>query len=394
VGAESNAPDDEVVRPIQSKGKKTVVVLACRYDTPNGRPFDPDHRRLDALAAAYPQLHVLGSTELNPAPRATGAAASQHVNANWKKSLAPVLEEEPRVLLLDYFWLATGYYESNYGTNWLSAKLHEALVIGSVDVMILPEDTSDSLATMAAAAKSRSKFPPTGVAMEYLTAAEAEKHHPLVVATLAIDNDLKGLWHKNQSARGRYHDGQMSRLAATHPFVVVYRTGLDWRSYFAELRVAPASEEAAAHAAVGGGDNDDDDDDDDGGARGDATAASETEPDGIGSGSILVVFQVPSSSAGVPLSSPNAASHQDKKDKKDKKAKGVADAVASLMRAAGDADAAEQIVHHAPAEMSLAQLGATFDTVVRTWAAHKPARSTNPTHPNPTQTNPTQLNST
>ena len=66
------ALDDEVVRHIESKGKKTVVVLACRYDMPNGQPYDPDHLRLDALAAAYPQLHVLGSTELNPAPRATG----------------------------------------------------------------------------------------------------------------------------------------------------------------------------------------------------------------------------------------------------------------------------------------------------------------------------------
>lgn len=54
--------DGKVVRHTKSKqGGNTVVVLACRYDMPNGQPYDSDHLRLDALAAANPQLHVLGN---------------------------------------------------------------------------------------------------------------------------------------------------------------------------------------------------------------------------------------------------------------------------------------------------------------------------------------------
>jgi hypothetical protein len=131
------------------------------------------------------------------------------------------------VILLDYFWLERSYYESNYGMNWLDTKCHDAFAPGSsTEVMILPADSSGNMCHML---KSRPPLP-KGVTIEHISAADAELHHPLVLATLDIDDELKLV------ARGRFHEVQVKRLDPLWPFVVIHRDACDWRAYLASTR--------------------------------------------------------------------------------------------------------------------------------------------------------------
>lgn len=92
-----------------------------------------------------------------------------------------------KVVALDYFWLQSSYYETNYGTNWASEKVQTFLDKG-VPCVILPYDkegekrqleTTGSLFEQIQRAKAAGLCPPYfDISWE-----EAKELHPLVKAS-------------------------------------------------------------------------------------------------------------------------------------------------------------------------------------------------------------------
>ena len=226
-------------------------VLACKYDEPNKNGDCPDHLRLDALQELYPGLKVIGCSEYVPRSEkrrsadaeivAQNAKHDTHVAANFKKSLRDIIKNtDPKVLMLDYFWLQPGYYEERYGMNWLQSKIRELFVSYRCEVLLLPVDSRGAVRRMHDASFDDR---PAGIEIEFVSEADGLKHHPLVRATRHIDADLRALSGRVTHAKGRWHDMQKLRLATPEPFVVAYRSGVDWRAYLDGLCALPPAPE-------------------------------------------------------------------------------------------------------------------------------------------------------
>jgi hypothetical protein len=145
----------------------------------------------------------------------------------------------PKILMLDYFWLQPGYYEERYGMNFLSSKvdsdvgskIRELFISHQCQVMLLPCDSRGAVREMY---KHSFDDRPDCVCIDFVDERDGLKHHPLVRATRHIDSDLKELAKRVQHSKGRWHDMQMLRLQNPEPFLVAYRKGLDWRAYLDE----------------------------------------------------------------------------------------------------------------------------------------------------------------
>ena len=130
------------VKRQKTEDPESCVVLACKYDTPNKNKDCPDHVRLTRCRNCTLRL-VVGCSEYRRGPspgfevrqgrrRHQGQANTKedtHISANFKKTLREILRgRNPKVLMLDYFWLQPGYYEERYGMNFLSSKWIRTLV--------------------------------------------------------------------------------------------------------------------------------------------------------------------------------------------------------------------------------------------------------------------------
>lgn len=249
---------DAIGQPTPKKLKadpESCVVLACKYDTPRQKPECADHVRLDALQKLYPSFRVVGCSEYRPSAKAMNAKSGKaddvimgqakekdetHISANFKKTLKEILRgRNPKILMLDYFWLQPGYYEQRYGMNFLQSsvdsnvgsKIRELFISHQCQVMLLPCDSRGSVTEMYEASFDDR---PDCVCIEFVSEVDALKHHPLVRATRHIDDELRALADRVQHSKGRWHEMQMLRLANPQPFLVAYRRGLDWRRYLDE----------------------------------------------------------------------------------------------------------------------------------------------------------------
>jgi hypothetical protein len=216
------------------QGARDVVVLACKQKDPalplHKRPKnrDPDNIRLRELQRMYRGWRVIGCTEMNVWDGSDTSAF--FVSEGFGQSLLTILEKtNAELLLLDYFFLAVGYYLRRYLRNWLSSKAVEAFqgvdgVGGCVKVMILPCDTYDAggMRHMMDNAKL-----PDGVCLDKCSMKDALLFHPLVCATVSCHDDLVKC--KDPS---RIHEFQTKKwLDPVCPFIVLYKAGLDWRSW-------------------------------------------------------------------------------------------------------------------------------------------------------------------
>ena len=243
------------VKRQRTEDPESCVVLACKYDTPNKNKDCPDHVRLDALQKLYPSFRVVGCSEYRPGPKSLDSKSGKaddvimgqahakedtHISANFKKTLREILRgRNPKVLMLDYFWLQPGYYEERYGMNFLSSKvdsdvgskIRELFISHQCQVMLLPCDSRGAVREMY---KNSFDDRPDCVCIDFVDERDGLKHHPLVRATRHIDSELKDLAKRVQHSKGRWHDMQMLRLQNPEPFLVAYRKGLDWRAYLDE----------------------------------------------------------------------------------------------------------------------------------------------------------------
>lgn len=164
--------------------------------------------------------------------------------ANFKKSLREIVKgRDPKVVMMDYFWLQPGYYEERYGMNFLDSKVRELFVSHDCKVMLLPVDSRGAVRAMYDGSFADRPTGDYSVKIDFVSESDGLRHHPLVRATRHIDAELRDLAKRVKHSKGRWHEMQMLRLAYPDPFLVVYRAGLDWRRYLDSLCVlGPASE--------------------------------------------------------------------------------------------------------------------------------------------------------
>lgn len=127
-----------------------------------------------------------------------------------------------KVVALDYFWLQSAYYETNYGTDWASDKVQTFLDKG-VPCVILPYDKGGearALETTGSLLEQIQRATAAGLCPPYFDISweEAKMLHPLVKASEETYLDLVTPKNKpvNLSAFERY-------LNETRTFAVFHR---------------------------------------------------------------------------------------------------------------------------------------------------------------------------
>lgn len=242
------------------EGKRMVMAFAMCFAQPTKRTCDS--LRLRTLNEVFPMSHAVGVAEYESnqhgEPRAASPNLGQarpdsvpegeertHIAADFRQSrgFATIMDQAPGAfMMLDYFWLEKDYYNNRYGDKWVSSHLETFFKKGLVPndpnkVAILPVDVPQSgnmldmlsssamphgkehrlAASLEPTACLTKKLKALGVSFQFMTRKMAEEHHPLVLATLQCEPELK------QIDAGRIHRIQITRCDQDTPFVVFFR---------------------------------------------------------------------------------------------------------------------------------------------------------------------------
>lgn len=126
--------------------------------------------------------------------------------------------QPPKVLILDYFWLQQGYYETNYGENWCEkvCMLFNARQWRNLDVVILPVGVHRDDSMRAQMRKMKGN---AATANHFVMSnEEALQWHPLVAHTVKVDSVLD-----QKIGEGRCHEVQIERCDG---FCVIMRPNM------------------------------------------------------------------------------------------------------------------------------------------------------------------------
>ena len=136
------------------------------------------------------------------------------------------------IFLLDYFWLECGYYRdpppggrlsrtvNGYGGRWFSHTLPLFFEHGGC-VVILPNDRWGQLAELLPHPLAETGGP--GLGFKYLSVSEAERVHPLYVATARITDAGTGFLRGTGVQNERNNDSAVRQyLDPQKPFLVVF----------------------------------------------------------------------------------------------------------------------------------------------------------------------------
>jgi hypothetical protein len=126
---------------------QTTVLYALAMAHNNQR----DRRRLQTLKHDNPTVRVITVSE-----NLHSIGTQSHLDCNFASErgqrglcahIARVRGTSPLariVVALDYFWLPTHYYTTNYGTRWLQHGAH-ALIVSGADEVLLPYDNGEKI---------------------------------------------------------------------------------------------------------------------------------------------------------------------------------------------------------------------------------------------------------
>lgn len=240
------------------------LVLGCKFDVPvderdENESRDPDYLRLFGMRDIYPSALVYGCTEkLCSEGRAHHIFARNFTNPRVVKDILECFPGGVSAVFLDYFWLQTGWYRHRYGGDWFAWSRAAFSQMPALQCCILPVDggrarcgggQSDMLAALQT---FEDRGGDGAFDVHLMTLLEAETYHPLVLATMLVDNELNS--HFGKSARTHDHqvewlwghaDGQPhhSRPRSARNdrgggpcFIVVCRKGLNWKEWLLGLQ--------------------------------------------------------------------------------------------------------------------------------------------------------------
>ena len=134
------------------------------------------------------------------------------------------LRPDTTCMLLDYFWIAQGYFSSSYGMDWVSAKVPRAFAVcPRLRCFILPNDSTLAMAKMLQ--QDGEKLLLCSIAFHYLTWREARTLVPLVRATEEARPEELGQDFREQ----------WKCVDASQPLIVFHRCTETWRAALGSL---------------------------------------------------------------------------------------------------------------------------------------------------------------
>lgn len=210
----------------KSTRRQELIALAF---TPGS---DRDVIRLDSLASVVRRgvtITAVGEAASNSVEPGSRKWSYKAHNFRQLRGFESILTASTVGILLDYYWVQTAYYRNAYGTNWLESKAPAAFhACPALRFVVLPYDAgSTDVADMVASGAANLQA--YGLAVTDMTDEEAKELHPLVVATEAAAKANKSLREADTVQRQRY-------WRSPAPFVVIHRSGDDWRQAMSSLK--------------------------------------------------------------------------------------------------------------------------------------------------------------
>jgi hypothetical protein len=179
-----------------------------------GHPLSPPPLDPSPTIIAVSNKHEVSTIEDQP---------FTHLDADFKtpRGLLRCLSPATRIVVLDFFWIPPLYFAIRYGTNWLTEKLPQCFSsFPRLETVVLPVDKfGGAMAGMLANPKGREALRKAGIGVRRMSRAEAERCHPLVLATARAAEDEEDRKAYGLGEEGwRYVDDEF-------PFVVFQRLG-------------------------------------------------------------------------------------------------------------------------------------------------------------------------
>jgi hypothetical protein len=106
-------------------------------------------------------------------------------------------------IALDYFWVASTYYRDRYGLDWVREKVRAAFArCPKLRCILLPVDRfGGAMRAMLEEDDDVRRLYEGGITWRFMSAAESRACHPLVRATAAAADDLRGQGREKESAQ-------------------------------------------------------------------------------------------------------------------------------------------------------------------------------------------------
>jgi hypothetical protein len=179
-----------------------------------GHPLSPPPLDPSPTIIAVSNKHEVSTIEDQP---------FTHLDADFKtpRGLLRCLSPATRIVVLDFFWIPPLYFAIRYGTNWLTEKLPQCFSsFPRLETVVLPVDKfGGAMAGMLANPKGQEALRKAGIGVRRMSRAEAERCHPLVLATARAAEDEEDRKAYGLGEEGwRYVDDEF-------PFVVFQRLG-------------------------------------------------------------------------------------------------------------------------------------------------------------------------
>lgn len=199
--------------------------------------------RMRALMDLY-KIRVTSASEQDVTVIKNGFGP-KHYSCDFKQTLLSGIDTETVVLMLDYFWLQGNWWDERYGANWISppeagkCKLVRAFELcAKLMVCILPLDR-DRFMEARARQHCKQFRELAGLEMEYISWSEAQRVHPLCLATEHAKTKYLKLKGEKEAFEGhvRYVTPREDASALSHSFVVVFRAGVEWKRLLGGFRL-------------------------------------------------------------------------------------------------------------------------------------------------------------
>lgn len=200
-----------------------LLALAMHFDSLQTQS-ESDSLRLAAVLehTAFRQVCAVGEAQ-----REMSGNMSLNFRAKVAALIERVIDEQPDVLVLDYFWLENNYYTNRYGRNWQEKTQMLFTYLSDLQYIILPCDRLSGELAEDFSISNQQNFPHPGnkeLHVHLLTSEQARQCHPLVVATCLARTKLLKL-KKSHDTHSRVHEAQEAQyLARDFPFLCISRT--------------------------------------------------------------------------------------------------------------------------------------------------------------------------
>ena len=211
---------------LQARGASGVPMYILAMQWGDNVAHKADAIRLRHLCSACKNIYGFFTTEDN---RSKFVSVPGFAMSYFHTKIRFCEELKPSIIALDWNWAPQEYYTQShlYNSNWFTGKIHDAMRESGAEVFLMPNsatyDTKGGNSFMDAYFEdgfkeynSKSDFK---LGHFHLSTKQAEACHPLVVATIAAQADLKAA---GREVASKGWETQRLYADADHPFIVLF----------------------------------------------------------------------------------------------------------------------------------------------------------------------------